>query len=218
MGGAAAVATVKDTLVTGTVASSSGGPTKSGTFTWKTSAAEYRYEFHFSSTANIFLSGHGNPATVHNGTVTSISPQVGIANSPLHLPAEVLADAIANPQYSVVLSGKTTLNGAAAIKLRISLTTDMLSALISTQDWYFDPASGLPLRVEHRIPDTRRPENYVVAAEDFADFRTVSGLLTPFKITSYEEGALVAVETVTAVSFNNGLSPTDFDAPTGGAQ
>lgn len=218
MGGAAAVIQVTDTLVAGSVAPTSGNSAKGGTFTWKTAAAEYRYDFQLTSATQTFVSGHGHPASIHNGTVTALSSQLDFINPPFHLPALVLTGILANQQYSVTSSGKTTLNGAPAIKVRISLNTDMLSAVVSPQDWYFDATSGIPLRVEHRLPDTRRPENYVVAAEEFADFRSVSGLLLPFKITSYEEGAVVAVETVTAASFNKGLSPVDFDAPSGVAQ
>lgn len=217
MGGSAAVSQVADTVISGNIQLSPGSAAQASTFTWKTAGPNFRYEFKSGTTTQIFVSGHGNPANARNGTVKALSPLIALANPPLHFPLLVLASVAANSNYSVTLGGKTTVNGTPAVKVHIFLNTDMLSALVSAQDWYFDAVSGLPLRVEHRLPDNHRPEHYVQATEDFADFRIVSGLLVPFKITSYESGSLVAVETISSVSFNNGLSSTEFDVPAGGA-
>jgi len=217
MGGTAAVSQVADTVITGNIQSSPGSAAQASTFKWETSGQNFRYEFQSGTTTQVFVSGHGNPANARNGTVKALSPLIALANPPLHFPGLVLAPILTNSNYSVTSGGKMTVNGVPAIKIHVFLNTDMLSALVSAQDWYFDAVSGLPLRVEHRLPDNRRPENYVQATDDFADFRVVSGLLVPFKITSYESGALVAVETITSVSFNNGLSSTEFDVPAGGA-
>jgi len=217
MGGTAAVFQVADTVIVGNIQPPPGSAAQARTFKWKTSGPNFRYEFQSGTTTQVFVSGHGNPANERNGTVKALSPLIALANPPLHFPALVLTSVVTNTDYSVTSGGKTTVNGSQAIKVHIFLNTDMLSALVSAQDWYFDAVSGLPLRVEHRLPDNRRPENYVQATEDFADFRVVSGLLVPFKITSYESGSLVAVETITSVSFNNGLSSTEFDVPAGGA-
>ena len=218
MGGLAAAAQVTDTVVMGNVQPAASSSVKPGTFTWKTAGPDFRYEKQSATASQVFVSGHGQPASIRGGAVTSFKPHITLANPPLHLPALFLTTVLGNKQYSVNFVGKADVNGAPAVKVRISLDTDPLSSLVTPQDWYFDAASAIPLRVEHRLPDNRRPENFVLAADEFADFRVVAGLLVPFKITSYEEGKLVAVETVTAVSFNNGLTSSEFDAPTGGAQ
>ena len=133
MGGSAAVANVTDAVVTGSVAPTSGSSAKSGTFKWETAGAEYRYDFQLGATTQSFLSGHGQPANIHNGAVSALSPQIALSNSALHLPPLVLASAIANNMLSVVLGGKTTVNGSPAIKVRIFSNADMLSAIVSVQ-------------------------------------------------------------------------------------
>ncbi len=218
MGGAAAAAQVTDTVVTGSIAPSTGSSIKGGAFVWKTAGSDFRYEKQGNASNQAFVSGHGRPTSIRNGAVTAFEPHIALASPPLHLPVVVLARVVANQDYAVTFLGRAEVNGAPAIKVHISLETDPISALVSPQDWYFDALSGLPLRVEHRFPDNRRPENFVSAAEDFSDFRIVAGLLVPFRITSHENGAPVAVATVMTVTFNNNLSPTEFDAPAGGAQ
>ena len=218
MGGSAAAARVTDTVVTGTIEPSSGSSVKGGAFTWKTAASEFKYEKRAGSSTQVLVSGHGHPKRIHNGTITALSLHIALANPPLHLPALVLADVVANQDYSVRLLGRADVSGVDAIKVRIGLDRDLIHSLVTPQDWYFDALTGIPIRVEHRLPDNRRADNYVTAAEEFGDYRSASGLLVPFRILSYESGALVAVETVSTVRFNSGLSSSEFDGPSGGAQ
>ncbi len=218
MGGPTAANQVTDAIVTGTIAPSPGSSVKGGTFTWKTAGADFRYEKQSGTTNQVFASGHGRPASLRDGKVTARQPHIALANPPLHLPCLFLATLLADKNYSLIFLGKAEVNGAPAIKIHVSLETDPITALVSPQDWYFDALGGLPIRVEHRLPDSSRPEIFFPVAEEFSDFRTASGLVVPFRILSYENGALVATATVTSVRFNNGISPSEFDAPAGGVQ
>ncbi|PYU28563.1 MAG: hypothetical protein DMG32_02285 [Acidobacteria bacterium] len=218
MGGAAAAAGVTDTDITGSLKPSSGSFVEAGTFRWQTAGSEFRYEKRAGSSIQVLVSGHGHPANIRNGTVTPLSLHTALANPPLHLPALILADVLANQGYSVTLLGKTTVNGVAAIKVHISLDTDLVRALVTPQDWYFNATTGLPSRVEHRLPDNAHPQTYANGAEEFSNFQLISGVLVPFTIVAYEEGVQVAGATVNSIKFNQGINPSEFDAPQGGAQ
>ena len=42
-------------------------------------------------------------------------------------------------------------NSVAAIHIQSALVADPVTSAVSVQDWYFDPNSGLPLRVDYRV-------------------------------------------------------------------
>jgi hypothetical protein len=218
MGGTAAAASVTDTIVTGTIAPASGSAVKGGGFTWKTSGSNFRYEVQSGTSSLVLVSGQDGAAVTRNGTSSALSPHMAQASPPLHLPGLILARVLDSKDYTVILVGKDEVNGVAATKIRISLDTDLISSLVTPQDWYFDMATGLPLRVENRLPDQRHPENYATAAEEFSDFRIVSGLLAPFRIKTYEEGKFLAEAAIAAVVFNSGVALTEFRNPVGGAR
>lgn len=218
MGGAAAVGQITDAVVAGSVEPASGSSVNSGSFKWESSGSEFRYEKQSASSDLVLVSGHGHPARIRNGTATGLLSHTALANTPLHFPALVLAGVIANQGYSITLIGNTSVNGAPATKVHISFDSDLIHALVTPQDWYFDATTGIPVRVEHRLPDERRAEIYVTAAEEFGNYRIVAGVVMPYKISSYEEGQLLAVETMNSVEFNTGINPSEFDAPAGGAR
>jgi len=108
------------------------------------------------------------------------------------------------------------------VRVRTSLDEDRISSVVSPQEWYLDATTGLPLRVEFRVPeishDITHPLDYEAEAFDFSNYQRVGGMLVPHSLAAYSQGSPKAVIMVTSVNFNQGLSPTEFDAPTGGTQ
>ena len=90
-------------------------------------------------------------------------------------------------------------------------------ANITTQTWYVDENSGLPLRVDYRLPELNSINAWVDLAAEFSDYRPVAGLLVPFTIRCTETGAVPRTVTITSIDFNVGVDPTEFDL-SGGAQ
>ncbi|MHB8652642.1 MAG: hypothetical protein ACYDA9_02055 [Terriglobia bacterium] len=218
MGGGAAVAAVTDATVNGTITSTPGSSTKSGTLLLIDAPPEFRTEVQTDAGTSLFVSGHGQPASQRHGVVSSLMPHLALANPPFHLPAVLLLRELNNSQYSIKAEGRVTVGNTVAEKVHISLDTDSVTSLVTPQDWYFDSRTGLPLRVEHRLPDNLRPEIFTPAAEEFSDFRQVAGILVPFRMVAYEDGAQIAVIGVSTVTFNSGVTPGSFDLTTGGAQ
>jgi predicted Zn-dependent peptidase len=79
---------------------------------------------------------------------------------------------------------------------------------------YFDPATGLPKRVEYQAqhPITGKTAEFV---EEFSDFRRVSGVLRPHHIVTSVDGDPFAETTVTELIINGGVSDDDFVRPQG---
>ncbi len=218
LGGFAVAAQIADATVTGTIQPADGGHLKAGTFVWMDAPPEFRYEIRTVDATRVFASGHGFPANQVGARTRPLLQHMATATLPFHLPALVLARELQDARYSVLLVGSVVVNGALAVHVRISLNTDSVSAAVTPQDWYFDSSSGLPIRVEHRLPDNHHANDCAVEAEDFSNFQTVKGLQVPFHMTIYEDGVLQGAATVGSVNFNTGLSSSEFDLAVGGAQ
>jgi hypothetical protein len=129
---------------------------------------------------------------------------------PKHLVALVLYRELQNSAYSVQYGGTGTVSGRKVVFVTTQLEGDKDWAPLTSQVWSFDAVTGLPVRVDWVIPMVHNMDNTVSGYAEFADFRSVSGVLIPFQITSYVDGSKLTVQTITSVSVNAGISPAEF--------
>lgn len=211
LGGFTAAGLILDARVTGTIAPASGSSLPAGSFVWEDAPPEFRYTLQTPTEARVFASGHGQPVFEKNGVVHALFPHMATASLPFHLPAVVLAHQLRNVNCSVKLIGNTTVASNPAIHVRMSVDTDPVSAQVTPEDWYFNSVTGLPLRVEYRLPENRRADDFSVETEEFSNFQAVSGLQIPYLITIYRDEVLQGAATINSVAFNVGLSSSEFD-------
>jgi hypothetical protein len=212
LGGEAAYAQVRDAVTTGMIGAAPGSSARTGSFVWKVAGEEFRREFRSGSSEAVTVSGSGSPTHTRDGKSKRIAYHVVLASPPLHLPGLVLYRQLASREYSMKFIGTETVAGRAAVHIQTCLERTEVSTLITVQEWFFDAATGLPLRVEFRIPDTKIASDYIEAAAEFSDFRAVNGLLLPFRITSYHDKQLWTVAQVGSVAVNAGVNPAEFAA------
>jgi hypothetical protein len=217
MGGAGAVAGIQDATVQGTIQDqpNDGSPTQN--FSWMSSGTQFRSQITTSSGTRIYVSGNGSPVDQENGVNTPVPSFVAQANLPYEVPALVLLNELNNPNYTISYVGTQTINGNPAIHIRTCDDTDFTSSLVTPQEWYFDATSGLPVRVEYKLPQNTDAQHPLPLSIDFGNFKTVSGIFVPYQLTM-NEGPVVEIATVNSVALNSGLSSSTFAAPSGSAQ
>lgn len=221
MGGAAALGQVQNSVVTATIVnpavqeSAPQGTTE--TFTWTYAGSEFRLEDSGTTGAHVLVSSGGSPQDYHDGAWYVVSPISVRTNLPYHVPALALFGETQNPGYSFVFIGSTTINGKTATHIQTRDDSDTTGHLFTPQDWYFDPATALPLRVEYQIPMSLNPSDSFRASIDFSNFQAVSGVLIPFQL-SIAEGPVSMTSTVTSAVFNTAVNSSVFAPSTAGAQ
>jgi hypothetical protein len=219
MGGASAVGAIEDVTVEGTEGDFANSDAPPSQFTWSSSGAEFRSTAESSRGTYVAVSGHGSPAQQKNGQWRPLPYHVARACQSYYVPVIVLAAEIKQPLYTLRYLGMATTAGVAAIHIQSVDTSDRLSALVTTQDWYFDPRTFLPLRVEYILPHEFDASRGTTIAVNFQQFRTqrVAGLLVPelLKVQMFSASAVV---TITSVSFNTSPNPSMFDPPSGGVR
>ena len=215
LGGSNAVAAIQDCILTGSILNGDG---TSKTFNWTVAGSEFRIETtDANGGSNVFLSGHGSPAWVLNGNTSPVNYQVARANLPFYLPPYVLFQELNNPIYTFKYVGVVVQNGKNVVQVHISDDSDPVGTLVTPQEWYFDPVSFLPLRVQYREPANENAANYLNGTFDMSQFVSLNGVLVPSTVV-YSDDGTTEVITIGAVTFNSGVPPSVFDAPLGGLQ
>jgi len=222
MGGSKAFAQLQAAIVQGSIKPAPGVNSPPGNVVledaFTSQGHEFRDSFQSGSLTQVFVSGHGSPGLVSNAHSKKFLPAAAGARLAVHLPGIVLLEIIANANYSMAFVGSTSVNGLSALHVHIEDDSDPDRQTLSVQDWYFDPSSGLPLRVEYRVPDTTNASMFTNVAVQLSDFRVVQGITAPFQIAGYVEGKPQNLLLIGSVVFNHTVSSSDFDLPPGGAQ
>jgi hypothetical protein len=105
--GGSAWAAIQDWTITGSMSISGSGQSPSN-FSWIGAGAEFRFEKDTGQTKNLFLSGHGSPVRITNGTVSPINYFVARANPPLYVPGVRLTQELNNQQLTIQYVGDQT--------------------------------------------------------------------------------------------------------------
>jgi hypothetical protein len=185
---------------------------------WGKGAAEFRRESHVGNSISVLVSGNGQPVDSQGGIATKIPTLVSFSCAAVHLPGIILAVQLNNAAYSFKFVETTALNGIQVAHIQSALTTDPIASALSLQDWYLDPVSGLPLRVDYRIVNSADLLNPGIVSMQFASFQSTSGILVPFRLTEIGLAGEQDIVTITSVTFNSGLSSSEFLPPGGGIQ
>jgi hypothetical protein len=217
LGGASAVAVIGDATITGTEQDSSNPDATPATFSWQTSGVEFSSTVQNSNGTYTEVSGHGAPAQLKNGAWVLMNPYVSRAELPFHLPILVLYAEIQNANITFQFVGSGTVEGKPAIHVHVADNSDSMGQLVTGQEWYFDPVSYLPFRVEYKWPDKRNPNDSSPGALEFSNYKAVSGQNVPYSLT-IQVRQLILQATVTSAVFNSGLPASTFDPPAGSIQ
>jgi hypothetical protein len=214
--GGSANGQVKNAVVQGTILITSETPNQSATFVWKDdlsgSQPAYRREFQQGSSNGVLVSGNGSPTSTQDGKTESVPGQTSLAYVPFHLPGVVLAGELNNPSYDLKYLGTSEVNGLPAIKVQtsVSRSKSVIAAILSEQVWYFDSASGLPVHLEYRITSDKHIASPRTASVEYANYRQFAGVLVPVQMIEHGLAGEEDTVTVTSVSLNAGVNPSDF--------
>lgn len=217
MGGSQAFAHVRDVTVQGSMkpADPAAAP---GAFTWITSGHEFRVEINQAGANTVFTSNHGSGVIQAQRRRARLPVHFQAANAPFYLPGLVLARELADTHWVPSFVGAETLAGIPVLHLRLNNRTSKVPAGRLQQDWYFDAASHLPLRVEFQLPGAAGWERDSL---EFSSYALVSGMQMPMELAFYQNETLSVHDVVSRVQINANPSPALFELPwadKGGAQ
>lgn len=113
------------------------------------------------------------------------------------------------------------LGQTSAIKISLQDLTNELTTAVCLQDWYFDSATLLPIRVDFLASEAASALSNIRMTYLFSNYQNVSGVQIPFLVTTLADGQQIEQITFSSVAIGATVPTTDFDAPsaaTGSAQ
>jgi hypothetical protein len=207
LGGPTAVASADNCLAQGTLTRST--DKSSSNFVWKNSGEDFRYEVYSGTGLQIVVSNHSDPVWIHGKRQTKLFYHSIESLRPLYLVGRLVQSAVNDPNTSITVSDQV---GSAQTRRE----TDLFPKL-SQRNWTFDGATGLPIRITYFAPQAQDANSTTFVTVNFGDYRKEAGILIPHQITTTSDGATTTA-VISSVSCGITFSPSDFEAPTGGAQ
>jgi hypothetical protein len=213
--GGSPVTSASTGVVTGQVVDPDGSTVRTfkTQYLFSPASISFRKEVTSADGTSIFGSGGGSPGfQPQKGKAQPLRAHVTNQVIPLELPAMILSRALLNSKEKILLvdSGSTS----SPIHVKIEDESTDVSQSLSTQDWYLDPTTFLPIRVVYKISDVANPFFSIPGTCDYMSFTEINGVLMPLKIWAYEEKVRVAEITFSSVQLNSAL-PTAFDVVPG---
>ena len=209
LGGADAQQTVRTAVIRGTMQTADSPDASS--FLWEDDLSgkvpEFRKEIRSGNSVHVFISGHGEPAHQKNGRLRKLARQVALAVPPLYLPGVILAGQLRDQSRSFQFVN----DNSGFSHVRTAWNFGSATAFNYPQDWYLDPSTKLPVRVQYMVPSTQMLGHMEPASMDFSDFRVISGIAVPFKIIGHGAGQQARTFAVTSVQTNTIIGPTHFE-------
>jgi len=210
-----------DSTATGSVTITAGSLTTEGTVTILTKGVtETSIQFHMPENpwTVIFANGQANKV---EATQTTVYPlELAASSQCLYFPLPYLYSVLSNPDYSIQYVGQETLGFSTANHILVQNTFNSATAYQSlssftTADIWLDATTALPVKIGmvHRDGGGSAPR--IPFSVVYSNYQTVSGIRYPFTIQEYVTDTLWATTTVQSVSFNSGLTDSNFQVATG---
>jgi uncharacterized cupin superfamily protein len=217
LGGDTAISQIHDFKAQGQAQGAKGSQGMSGTITWEKSGGEFRVELANNGTSSVLVSGRGRITSVMGEKNNALADHVVKTYFNPELVSTELRDAFQNSNCSIRYHGQSSLNGK-PVSVVWTAWVPAGATYIVGRMWYFDVATGLPVKVEYGVPAAQTTAVWFQASVLLSDWRPINGVQYPFNIASSVQGRPFQTIALQSVNSNATISASDFDAPLGGAQ
>jgi hypothetical protein len=216
-GGNRAVGAIKDFTASGSITYSWANATVPGTATIKSRGkAQFRLDSQVpGGTWSMVVSNGAGILNLPDGTNMPIAYQNTHNVGNLTLPIVSIYTAFQDPTITVIDDGVVRFGSGQARQITIQQTLSSDSrgqfSKDSKRDYFFDPSSSQLLQVQ----DTVFPTNDVVHGGmqhilGFSNYRVFNGVSAPSSIVESISGQTTWNISITAITFNTGLTDADF--------
>jgi hypothetical protein len=157
------------------------------------------------------------PATVDNAAPQPIALHNCWTDAGWFFPVLSSLGLTSNAYFTFSYVGLEQHAGVSAQHVRVSQVSALDSKgllnvqRLSTMDFYFDPASLLPLAIAFKVHADDDMNTDIPMEIRFANYQPVSGVQVPFHIQRMLNGGVVLDVVVTSASINSGLQDGNFN-------
>ena len=205
-----------DSTATGQVTTVAGSLTSQGTVriqTRSTNQTSIKFQTTSDNWSVVYSNGEANKI---NGTETKVLPLELTASSQcMYFPFPFLAGLLNNPDVSIQYVGQEALDSSMAYHIRVLNTFNSATQMqflsdFTLADIWLDSNSALPLQISMTRRDGGGSSPRTSVMVSYSNYQSISGVKYPFEIREFINGTPWATTTIQSVSFNTGLTDTDF--------
>lgn len=218
-GGTQAISAIQDFTASGTITYYSAGEQVQGTVTVKGRGfGQFRMDASFPDGVRSWIvSKHSAFEKNPDGSTSSLPSQNAVKPASATFPLLYLVSVLQDTSISVSNSGLVTHNGNRmydiVVQKVLSKSVDPLNAVGDTtkEHFFIDPNSLVIQSVQDMA--YRKDGGLGASAHEiqFSTYQTVSGVSVPLSITEFIADRKTATIQLNQVSFNNGLTDSDFE-------
>jgi hypothetical protein len=216
LGGSDAISKLQSFVVQGNLAVTDSN-VQSGNVVWEVAGQELRFDFPASDGIRTIATGHGSPFVRANGVSSWMPDHTMRALFIPPLVARNLNIAIQDLQYSIEFGGAGVVGNTSIKIVTISSQASRRDSIATLQTWYFDSVSGLPVRVEYRVPDCDDVRHFLAASAEVSNYKSMSSVYFPLQANITIAGHPSGTITISSIAINGPIQGSDFDNP-GAAQ
>jgi hypothetical protein len=163
--------------------------------------------------ALIYSSGQANERLAGKNRILPM--ETAVTSQAAEFPIPLMGALLNDPNTSFQYVGAEILEGLSLEHVRTwnsfaSSSTNSVLSPFSTRDIWIDASSGLVQKISFMKRAARGASPSVPIALFFADYQVVSGVAYPHSIKKSVNGTPWATITIQSVSFNNGLTDSQF--------
>ncbi len=221
MGGVQAVAGYQDSQASGTVTLYAGGNPVTYPITMKSKGLrETRVEVQMAKGTNIRIMNQGQAVIQRpDGTVKTLHSNNTFSEHVGHVPLLSVLAEIGNGNVNLIYQGTAQVQGQAEDVIELDFVPNLdpvsgaMFASMSRTLYYVNQATRLVDKIQSTPLYEGDMKNTVTEEVYLADYRSVNGLMVPFRQTVFADGKLDSDITFTSVNLNVGLSDSEFALP-----
>jgi hypothetical protein len=221
MGGAQTVAAYQDSVSSGTVAIYTGGTTVSYPITMKSKGLrETRVELQLPKGTNVRIVNQGQGAIVRpDGTVNSLYSNNTFYEHVNHIPLLSVLAEYSTGNVNLLYKGTAQVLGQSEDVIEIDFIPNLdplqgpIFASMNRTLFFVNRITGFIDKIQATPFNEGDSKNTFTEELYLSDYRSVTGLQVPFRQTLFINGQLDTDMKLQSVTFNVGLSDSDFALP-----
>lgn len=181
---------------------------------------QYRAEIQTGATVVSTVVNGLDAATFGPNGSRFISPESAVSIRPWALPFFTDITALGDPAVTLRYLGPEELEGITTHKVEIARQFGSSEPLAGSRARagkfmvWVSTSTGLPVQIGYPLMASDHPKASITAIRRFSDYRSVLGIAVPFQQEELVQGTPRYSLQLTNVSFNVGLSDSDFQLPT----
>jgi hypothetical protein len=206
-----------DSVAMGTITIVAGTQTETGTIRIQTRGTDQSMEdINTDLTHRKVVYSHFAASETKGSVSKKMSLQLALTSQPLDFSLPLLSAALNQPDISLQYVGGETIDGSAVLHIRAintfaSLSTLQVASKYTQKDIWVDAGSSLVRKISFTTQAMEgRSVPHVLLEVEYSEYRAVGGVMYPFEVKKSLNGTPWTTISIQSVSFNNGLTDTDF--------